>query len=130
MSHQPVLPVFEGLTVVEHADRMSESVRAINHLSRLTESVAEPATIYRIVMHIETAARRIPQALGQLDWRLGALADRPGLLGLDGPGDTPLKDSRAADHAVALADALESVAQLLGRISLVPGDGDHPSGLS
>jgi len=126
VSHEPVLPVCEGLTVVEHAERMSESVRAINHLSRLAESVPEPATIYRIVMHIETAARRTPQALSQLDRRLATLADRPGLLGLGGTGRSPLNASRAAEHAAALADALESAAQLLGRLCLVAGDEDLP----
>ncbi len=30
MSPLAPAPVFEGLTVVDHADRMSESVRAIN----------------------------------------------------------------------------------------------------
>ncbi len=130
MNPPPFPPVFEGLTVVEHAERMSESVRAINHLSRLAESVPEPATIYRIVMLIETAARRIPQALDQLDWRLAALADRLGPTGLSGPGGSPLTDSRAAEHAVALADALGSAAQLLGQLSMAAGDGGDRGGLS
>lgn len=124
MSRQPTVPVFDGLTVVEHADRMSEAVRAINHLSQLAGSIPEPATIYRIVMHMETAARQLAQALGQLDWRLATLADHPGLVGLSAAGGAPLEASYAVEHANALADALRWAAQCLGRLSLAPGDGD------
>ncbi len=111
---------------MEHADRVTESVRAINHLSRLAGSVPEPATIYPVITHMERAAHRLPQALGQLDRRLTDLAAVPDVVGLSGdPEERPLNDSHAGEHANALARALQSAAQCLGRPSLAPGGSDR-----
>jgi len=126
MTGKLAVPVFDGLAVLEHGDRMAESVRAINHLCRQAGSVPDPATIYRLVMCMETAVRRIPQALSQLDARLATLADRPGVVGLTGGEDSPLAAPQAAEHADALADALESAAQYLGCLSLAPRQWDPP----
>jgi hypothetical protein len=113
-------PVFDGLTITEHAERLAESVRAINHLSRLPESTPDPAVIYRVVMELHIAATRLPQALDQLDRSLAHLARTAGIDGCDigRGGVAPLAVCFATGQAVALSGALQTAAQYLGTLSL------------
>jgi hypothetical protein len=113
-------PVFDGLSLIEHAQRVAESIRAINHLSMHPESTPDPAVIYRVVMDLHTAAIRLPQAFDQLDRGLAHLSRSAGVIGCDPHrgGLAPLADGLAADHADALSCALQTAAQYLGTLSL------------
>jgi hypothetical protein len=113
-------PVFEGLTITEHAQRVADSIRAINHLSIHPESTPDPAVIYRVVMDIHIAATRLPQAFDQLDRGLAQLARTAGVDGCDADrgGVEPLAAGLAAEHANALSCALQTAAQYLGTLSL------------
>jgi hypothetical protein len=113
-------PVFDGLSITEHAQRVAESIRAINHLSMHPDSTPDPAVIYRVVMELHTAATRLPQAFDQLDRGLAHLARTAGVDSCD-PGRggvAPLAAGPAADHADALSCALRTAAQYLGTLSL------------
>jgi hypothetical protein len=113
-------PVFDGLSITEHAQRVAESIRAINHLSMHPESTPDPAVIYRVVMELHTAAIRLPQAFDQLDRGLAHLARTAGVDGCDiGRGGlAPLAAGLAAEHANALSCALQTAAQYLGTLFL------------
>lgn len=113
-------PVFDGLSITEHAQRVAESIRAINHLSMHPESIPDPAVIYRVVLDLHTAAIRLPQAFDQLDRGLAHLARTPGVDSCDiGRGGlSPLAAGLAAEHANALSCALQTAAQYLGTLSL------------
>ena len=114
-------PVFDGLSITEHAERVAESIRAINHLSIHPESTPDPAVIYRVVMDLHTAATRLPQAFDQLDRGLAHIDRKAGVDGCDAGrgGVAPLAASFAAEHADALSSALQAAAQYLGGISLL-----------
>jgi hypothetical protein len=113
-------PVFDGLSITEHAQGVVESIRAINHLSMHPESTPDPAVIYRVVMELHTAATRLPQAFHQLDRGLAHLARTAGVDGCDPDrgGLAPLAAGPAAEHANALSCALQTAAQYLGTLSL------------
>jgi hypothetical protein len=113
-------PVIDGLSITEHAQRVAESIRAINHLSMHPESAPDPAVIYRVVMDLHTAATRLPQAFDQLDRGLAHLARTAGVDGCDAGrgGLAPLAAGLAAEHADALSCALQTAAQYLGTLSL------------
>ncbi|MCU4183846.1 hypothetical protein K6U06_05695 [Acidiferrimicrobium sp. IK] len=119
-SAQGATPVFDGLSITEHAQRVAESIRAINHLSMHSESTPDPAVIYRVVMELHIAASRLPQAFQQLDRRLRYLARTRGIDGCDAGrgGIAPLAACFAADHADALSDALQIAARYLGTLFL------------
>jgi hypothetical protein len=113
-------PVFDGLSITEHAERVAESIRAINHLSMHPESTPDPAVIYQVVMDLRTAAIRLPQAFDQLDRGLAHLTRTAGVDGCDiGRGGlAPLAAGLAAERAGALSCALQTAAQYLGTLSL------------
>jgi hypothetical protein len=113
-------PVFDGRSIIEHAQRVAESIRAINHLSMHPESTPDPAVIYRVVMDLHIAAIRLPQAFDQLDRGLAHLARTAGVIGCDADRGwvAPLAAGLAADHADALSCALQTAAQYLGTLSL------------
>jgi hypothetical protein len=113
-------PVFDGLSITEHAQQVAESIRAINHLSMHPESTPDPAVIYGVVMELQTAATRLPQAFHQLDRGLAHLARTAGIDGCDADrgGLAPLAAGLAAEHADALSCALQTAAQYLGTLSL------------
>jgi hypothetical protein len=113
-------PVFDGLSITEHAQRVADSIRAINHLSMHPESTPDPAVIYRVVMDLQTAAIGLPQAFEQLDRGLARLARTAGVDGCDADrgGLAPLAAGLAAEQANALSCALQRAAQYLGTLSV------------
>ena len=125
-SAQGATPVFDGLSITEHAERVAESIRAINHLSMHPESMPDPAVTYRVVMDLHTAATRLPQAFHQLDRGLGHIALTAGIENYDTDrgGVAPLAACYAAEHADALCFALQTAAQYLGTLSLREESGE------
>lgn len=87
-------PVFDDLSITEHAARAAESVRAINHLSigpTADRALPYPSELYTVVSDLARAVHGLPQALGQLAARL----DRMRMTGRVRDAD-PDREARAA----------------------------------
>lgn len=112
-------PVFDGLSIQEHAGRIAESVRALNHLTMPPGGLRYPSDIYRVVVQLALAAERLPQLCRQLDERVGVLALDDRVVGLDpsAGGTRPLACCGARDHATVLAGALRAAAEHLSRLA-------------
>lgn len=119
-------PVFDGLSAQEHADRIAESVRALNHLTMLPSALRYPSHIYRVVTQLALAAERLPQLCRQLDERLDTLAVGEPVTGLDlsAGGTRPITFHCTLGHARALAAALRAAAEYLSRLSYDDKAGD------
>lgn len=97
-------PVFDDLTIAEHAARVAQSVRAINHLSigpTADRALPYPCDVATVASDLARAVHGLPQALGQLAARL----DRLAASGRVGDADPePLRVDRAARASFLLAE--------------------------
>lgn len=91
-------PVFEGMSVREHACQVAESVRAINHLSigrAGDKSLPYPSDVAVVVAELSRAAHGLQQAAAQLADRIDRLDKAGHVLDADPDPSRPDRASRA-----------------------------------
>lgn len=110
-------PIFDGMSIHEHAGQIAASVRAINHLSigRAGEnSLPYPSDIAVVVAELSRAAHRLRQAAAQLADRIDRLDKAGHLLDADPDPSRPDRASRAcALLTVSVAAATARLATAL-----------------
>jgi len=107
-------PIFDDLTISEHAARVTESVRAINHLSigpTADRALTYPSDVSAVVSDLARAIHGLPQAASQLAARLDRLSDTGRVRDTD---PDPACGYRAARASALLA---EHCAQAAGRLA-------------
>ena len=125
----PADPVY----VLELAEALAEIVRALNHLTRHHEALHYPSEADGLVQHLAAAAGRLPQLLSQLSaWLNEEYAE--GRIRMTG-GEFPqavlavmaaeARLGKAAEHAEALRQALESAASVTSCMAAAGDDGSE-----
>lgn len=117
-------PVFDEMSIREHAGQVAESVRAINHLSLpwvVEESLAYPSDVAVVVAELARAAHGLRQATAQLAGRIEQLQQDGRIRDAEPDPDHPERAARAClllNVSVAaatgqLATALDAAEQQL-----------------
>ena len=87
-------------TITALAQITAEAIRALNHATFPRAALSEPATVYRVLGELATAANRLPQLCSQLARWLaeentaGRLADDPAACRRHGLRDGPARPER------------------------------------
>lgn len=105
-------PIFDGMSIREHAGQVAASVRAINHLSvgRVGDkSLPYPSDIAVVVAELSRAAHGLRQAAAQLADRIDRL-DKDGHV-LDADPD-PSQPDRASRACALLTVSVAATARL------------------
>lgn len=107
-------PVFDGMSIREHAGQVAESVRAINHLSLpwvVDEALPYPSDVAVVVAELARAAHGLRQAAAQLAGRIDRLNQQGRIRDAD---PDPKRPDRAA---VACALLTVSTAAATARLA-------------
>ena len=133
-------PVFDQMSIRQHAGQVAESVRAINHLSLpwvVGESLPYPSDVAVVVAELARAAHGLRQATAQLAGRIEQLQQDGRIRDADPDPDHPERAARAClllNVSVAaatgrLATALDAAEQHLSCLASVerPTPSTHTS---
>jgi hypothetical protein len=118
----------DDATITALAQITAEAIRALNHATFPYAGLSEPATVYRVLGELATAANRLPQLLSQLArWlaeentagRLADDRDLPGAL-----YRVLARLDEATRWTGLLGGALDDAQQATARLSRVGQDGE------
>ena len=122
----------DDATITALAQITAEAVRALNHATIPHAALTEPATVYRVLGELATAAHRLPQLCSQLARWLeqentaGRLAHDTGTLPRALHDATASLGVLAASDAAQLADALDRAQHATAGLYRPGEDGEDP----